>query len=71
MKGRSIFRRKRREGAVGASIRETEREGRPRAAGLNRSKLCRFPREGAGRFSGWRASERANMGGTAEHGSVP
>ena len=71
MKGRSIFRRKRREGAVGASIRETEREGRPRAAGLNHSKLCRFPRKGAGRFAAEGRPSRANMGGTAEHGSVP
>ena len=50
MKGRSTCRLMQREGAEGASAREAVGEGRPRAAGLNHSKLCRFPRKGAGRF---------------------
>ena len=71
MKGRSTCRLMQREGAEGASAREAVGEGRPRAAGLNHSKLCRFPRKGAGRFAAEGRPSRANMGGTAEHGSVP
>ena len=71
MKGRSIFRRKRREGAVGASIRETEREGRPRAAGPNGVSPAVFRVKEQAVLAAEGRPKRANMGGTAEHGSVP
>ena len=41
-----------REGAVGASAREADGEGRPRAAEPNGVSSAVSPREGAGRISG-------------------
>ena len=71
MKGRSTCRLMQREGAVGESVREAAGEGRPRAAGPNGVSPAVFRVKEQAVLAAEGRPKRANMGGTAEHGSVP